>query len=55
MHEQNTAKLAKVGLGELEEARGIMERCLAIKRKLFAEEHPEVRMTRKNLEAVGKT
>jgi tetratricopeptide (TPR) repeat protein len=50
----NNLGLARAAQGDLEEARHLLGRCLATKRKLFAEDHPEVQLTRRNLESLDE-
>jgi tetratricopeptide (TPR) repeat protein len=45
----NNLGMARAAQGELDQARALLGCCLAIKRKLFAADRPEVRLTAKNL------
>jgi hypothetical protein len=44
--------MALANQGNIAEARQIMARALAIKQSLFTADHPEVVLTRRNLQAV---
>ena len=48
----NNLGMARVAQGDLKEARTLLRRCLEIKLKLFGEDNPEVRLTRKNIESL---
>ena len=48
----NNLGVARAAEGDKGEGRALLERCLAIKRKLFGSEHPEVRLTEANLAAL---
>jgi tetratricopeptide (TPR) repeat protein len=48
----NNLGMARAAQGNLDEARALMQRCLAIKRKLFEESHPEVQLSLRNVLAL---
>jgi len=50
----NNLGIARAAEGDEVEARELLERCLKIKRKLFGEDHPEIRLTEANLAALSK-
>lgn len=49
----NNLAMARAAQGGIAEARELLERCLAIKRRLFDETHPEVRLTQANLNSLA--